>query len=310
MWLRLSGGLGLFLGSLTVGWWLNRLGRLNERRASQIVRFLVMGTSPVVLCLLFWRMNLRSPAPWLLPFLGATIAFATLIPAWLYAKRAKLPDPQVGSFLTCAFFSNVGYLGAFTAFALFGEAAYGLCMLYLMYFTPCFYTVGFWIAASCGGDTERSGLGIAFSDRLRFFPFIGILAGMALSFSGVPRPVLLERLNHLLIPTDTALYLMAIGSQLRFESPRPWLRSCLAMSAMKFIYSPLIAWALITLFHLHGLPRVIVLLEASTPVAVSPLVLPMLFGLDRRLSNALWLVTTVVSIPWLLLVIPVLQRIY
>ncbi len=58
----------------------------------------------------------------------------------------------------------------------------------------------------------------------------------------------------------------------------------------------------------QGLPRLVVLLEASTPVAVSPLVLPLLFGLDRRLANALWLVTTLIAIPWLLLVILLLQH--
>jgi hypothetical protein len=50
------------------------------------------------------------------------------------------------------------------------------------------------------------------------------------------------------------------------------------------------------------------LLQASTPVAVSALVLPLIFGLDRRLSNALWLWTTVWSIPWFLLLLPLLSR--
>jgi len=49
-------------------------------------------------------------------------------------------------------------------------------------------------------------------------------------------------------------------------------------------------------------------LQASPPVAVSPLVLPLLFGLDRRLSNALWLFTTAAALPWLLLIIPLLQQ--
>ena len=81
----------------------------------------------------------------------------------------------------------------------------------------------------------------------------------------------------MLIPTDTALYLIAIGSQITFELPRPLLRPCLAMSGIKFLYTPLVAWALVSLVHIQGLPRFVVLLEAATPVAVSPLVLPLLF---------------------------------
>ena len=308
MFFRLGLGFGLFLGSLAVGWWLHRRGTLTEVQASRVVRWIVVGPSPIVLCLSFWKMNLRSVEPWLLPFLGTLISASTLIPALIYAKRSKLPDPQVGSFLTCAFFSNLGYLGAFTAFALFGEAAYGLCMLYLVFFTPCFYTLGFWIASRYGEVASPSTFGDAFSDQLRLFPFVGMLVGALLSLARVSRPMPLEWLNHLLIPLSTALYLIVIGSQLIFESPRSWWKPCVAMSGIKFLYTPLIAWLLVAAFHLQGLPRVVVLLQASTPVAVSPLVLPMLFGLDRSLSNALWLFTTLIAIPWLIIILPVLQR--
>jgi predicted permease len=308
MILRVLLGMGLFLGSLAAGWWLNRRGVLTESRASRLVRFIVMGPSPLVLCLSFWRMDLVHWEPWLLPLLGTLISSATLLPAYLYIRRARLTRPEAGSFLTCAFFSNLGYLGAFTAFALFGEVAYGLCVLYFVFFSPAFYTLGFWIGARFGHPAASSSMAGVYNSELRLYPFVGMLFGAVLSWLKVPRPVGLEWLNHVLIPVDTALYLLAIGSQLTLSSPRPWLRPCLAMSAIKFLYTPLIAWLLLSLLQIQGLPRLIVLLEASTPVAVSPMVLPLLFGLDRKLANALWLFTTLLAIPWLLLVIPVLQR--
>ncbi len=305
---RLAAGLGLFVGAMTLGWWLGRRGILTEARASGFIRLVVTRVSPLMLGLLFWRMDFRHRDPWLLPLIGLAVSVATLLPAWLYARRASLARPETGSFLACAFFSNVGYLGAFTAFALFGETAYGLCVLYFLCFTPCFYTIGFGLAAHYGRAPGRSKLASAYNDSLRLYPFLGMVAGIMLNVAGIPRPAPLQTLNHLLIPVDTALYLLAIGSQLRFESPRPWLRACLAMSGIKFVYSPLVAWGLVTAFGLTGLPRLVVLLEASTPVAVSPLVLPLLFGVDRKLANALWLCTTAWAIPWLLLVLPLLPR--
>ena len=308
MILRVILGMALFLGSLAVGWWLHSRGVLTEARASRLVRFIVMGPSPLVLCLSFWRMDLTHWEPWLLPFLGAVISCATLLPSVVYARRAALTNPQTGSFLTCALFSNLGYLGAFTAFALFGEVAYGLCMLYLVFFTPAFYTLGFWIGTRYGHPAGSSEMASAYNSELRLYPFLGMLIGALLSLLKVPRPLPLEWVNHVLIPADTAIYLVAIGSQLTFASPRPWLRPCLAMSGIKFLYTPLVAWGLLSLFQVQGLPRLIVLLQASTPVAVSPMVLPLLFGLDRQLANALWLFTTLLAIPWLLLIIPILQR--
>lgn len=308
MLLRLSLGLGLFFGSLALGWGLHRRGLMPEARASRIVTFLVRGPGPVILCLLFWGMNLRRVEPWLLPLLGALIACSTLLPARLWATWTTLSDSQTGSFLTCAMFSNLGYLGAFSAFALFGETAYGLCMLYLLFFTPCFYTLGFWIGSRYGGAARPVGLGAAFTDELRLYPFAGMLVGLLLNLTGIPRPLPLEWLNALLIPLDTALILTAIGSQLTLESPLPWLRPCVAMSGIKFLYTPLVAWALLTLFDLQGLSRTVVLLQASMPVGISPLMLALLFGLDRRLANALWVWTTLLAIPWLLVLIPLLSH--
>jgi predicted permease len=129
-----------------------------------------------------------------------------------------------------------------------------------------------------------------------------------LSLLRVPRPAALEGLNQLLIPADTALYLIAIGSQLTLSAPRPWLASCWAMSGIKFLYTPLIAWGLVQLLRIDGLPRQIILLESATPVAVSPLVLPLLFGLDRDLANALWLFTTLACLPVWLLLLPLLPQ--
>lgn len=308
MWVRVAAGMALFLGSLGFGWWLNRRGQLTEARASRLVRFVVMVPSPIVLCLSFWHMDLSQFEPWLLPLIGTAISAAALVPAAVYARRARLSSPQAGSFLTCAFFSNLGYLGAFTAFALYGEQGYALCQLYLVFFTPCFYTLGFGIAAAYGRSKQPSALGSAYQGELRLYPFAGMAIGVLLSLMGVPRPAAFESVNHVLIPVDTALYLLAIGAQLRFESPRPWLGACLAMCGIKFLYMPLVALALLNAFGITGLARFIVLLEASTPVAVSPLVLPLLFGLDRRLSNALLLVTTAAAIPWFILVLPLLQR--
>ena len=308
MWLRLVFSLGLFLGSMAIGWRLRRRGWLSEFLAARLVRWIVVGISPLTLGLSFWHMNFHSLEPWLLPMLGLAISASTLAPAMLYARRARLTRPQAGAFLTSAFFSNVGYLGAFTAFALYGEIGYALCILYLVFFTPCFYTIGFGLAARYGAAKDASIMDSAYSGDLRLAPFLGMAAGAALSLAHVARPPALELLNQALIPLGTAVYLAAIGSQLTFHSPRPWLGPCLAMSAIKFLYTPAVAWLLVTAFGLQGLPRTVVLIESATPVAVSPLILPLLFGLDRRLANALWLVTTAAAIPVFLLLLPLLPR--
>ena len=304
---RLGFGLGLFFGSLLLGWFLSRRRILTEARANRIIRFVVRRLTPVVLALSFWRMDIRHLGPWLLPLIGCLVSLSTLLPAWLYARTARLSGPQVGSVLACALFSNLGFFGAFVAFSLFGEEAYGMATLYLVYFSPCFYSLGFAIAARFGAGPPASSPAERHPDELRFYPVLGMGLGLVLNLLSIPRPAACETINLVLIPADTALYVMAIGSQVSLRLPWRWLAAGLAMSAVKFWWSPLVGWALVELWGLEGLPRLVVLLQASMPVGMSPIMLALLFGLDRRLTNTLLVFTTVLAIPWLLLYLPLIR---
>ena len=304
---RLVSGLGLSVGSLVLGWWLGQLHIFTESRAKRVVWWTVW-LSPVTACLSFWPLELRDPRVFALPLIGGALCVLALPPAWWYVRRARLPGPQAGAFLVCAMFSNVGFIGAFTAFALFGEAGYSLSMLYLVFFSPCYYLIGFAIARRFGHRPASGEADGVPSGELRALYFVGLLAGLGLSLAHVPRPAVLRLANHLLIPATTAIYLAAVGSQIRVEPFGQALRPCLAMSAIKFWYTPLAAWLLVWGFHLEGTARLVVLLQGAMPVAISPLTLPMLFGVDRTLTNALWLCTTLLAIPWLLLYLPLLLR--
>ena len=304
---RVGFSLSFFVGFLLVGWWLSRRGILSQPGASRLTQGVIKYPQPLVLCIALWFVNFDTWRLALLPLLGAVISLSALLPAWLYARKAGLNSPRTGSVLTCALFSNLGYLGAFTAFALFGEEAFALCMLYMLFFSPCYYTLGFGIAGHYGHRADRAISRPSLRDDLRLYPVAGMAVGIMLNLANVPRPEAFTTANNILIPVTTALHLIAIGTQVSFRLDRRWLRPSMAMGLIKFLYTPAVAWMLVTLIGLEGLPRLIVLIEASTPVGVSAMLFPLLFGLDRELSNSLWLVMTLIAIPWLLLVIPVLQ---
>ena len=302
---RLSFGLGLFFLSLLAGWMLRRAKRFSDARANRIIRFVSLWLSPVTSCLSFWRLQAYGPQLLILPVIGCLASFSTLLPAWWYARRTKLTPPQTGSFLTCAFFSNLGYFGAFLAFALLGEAAYGLCLAYLMYFTPAFYVWGFAVAKRYGTGVPTSAAAVQTAE-LRLPPILGMAIGLVLALARVPRPAFFEPINHALIPISTGLYLAAMGTRLSIRLPSRWLQAGLAMSAIKCVYTPLIGWLLCELFRVHGLMRQVVLLQAVMPVAISPLMLSMVFGTDRSLANALLMFTTLLALPWLLIYLPLI----
>jgi len=300
--------ISFFVACLLTGWALRRRGWMTQARAEALIHWLIQYPAPLVLGTVLWGVRLDSWRMLALPLMGAGISASMLLPAYLYSRVKGLNRPQTGSMLVSAFFSNLGYLGAFTAFALYGEEAYGLGMLYLLFFSPCFYTLGFWIGGHYGRLTSRSPKQPALAEDYKFYPLVGMLIGLALNLSGVPRPEVLGDVNQVLIPAHTALYLVAIGSQLTFRPASHWVSAGWVMSAIKFIYAPAVAWCMVQFIGLEGLPRFVVLLQASTPVGVSAMIFPMLFRLDRELANALWLITTLLAVPWLLAVIPILQR--
>ncbi len=297
----------LFIGSMVTGWWLGHRRVLTEDRANRVLRFTVKWFSPVVLCLSFWTLPITGQRLVWLPIVGGIVCLAALWPAWGYARWAGLTKPQTGSFLTCAMFSNVGYIGALLAFAFFGESGYGLAVWYLVYFSPLFYLVGMTVAKRFGHSTSVATAQSPFSDELRLRAFFGMAVGLILNIAKCPRPEVLGTVNHVLIPVDTVIHLMAVGSQMSVEPPTASWRHSLAMCAIKFLYSPLVGWLLVWAVRLEGLPKFVVLLQASMPVAVSPLMLSVIFRLDRKLTSALWLWTNLLTIPWLFLYIPLIR---
>ena len=211
--LKVAASAGLFVACLTLGWWLGHRGLLSQSRASHITRLLIKYPSPLILCLTLWELAFSTGHLWVLPVIGFLVSLSMLVPAWWYARWARLSAPQTGSMLTCALFSNLGYLGAFTAFALFGEAGYGLCMLYTLFFSPVFYTLGFWIASHFGHRADRH-LPNPLEDESKFYPILGMLVGVILNVLHVPRPHVLSVINQMLIPATTILSLTAIGSHM------------------------------------------------------------------------------------------------
>ena len=306
---RVALSMTLFWGSLAAGAFARRRGWLQAEGSRRMIQWMITLLEPVIIALSFWRLDLSSWRILWLPAVGCAIAAAALPPAWLAGRWLRLSRREMGSWLPCAFFSNLGYLGAFVAFALYGESAFSLAQLYMLFFTPCFYTLGFWLAAHYGG---RSSAGHAASlsnpEDLRWYPLTGMLIGVALNLLRVPRPAWCGPLNSALIPSATAMYLVAVGSRLRVTRVAAHWRPCLAMSAIKFAWLPAVGWLLARAAGLTDLPLRVTLLEAAMPVATMPLMLPLLFDVDGELANHVWIVTTVLAAPLLPLLVWALGR--
>lgn len=294
----ISSSLLLFWGSIALGYLARRARFVTTTFAPTTIRLLAASVAPPVAMLSMWIVDLKHLTLMGLPFIGVTVSVLSLLPAWWLARRWQLNGPQRGSWLVGAFFSNVGFLGALVAFAVWGESAYGLCTLYFLFFGLTVYTVGYGIGERYGHlttDEQRPSQ----LELWRWTPMVGTLAGLGLSWFEVSRPSFLGPINRALIPVLTGTYLFIVGTTLHVGRVGRYVREGLWMCAIKLLYAPLVGAGLAWLLGYHHAPDAlafrVVVLEAATPTAITSLTLPALFGLDQDFANSLWVITTLAS---------------
>ena len=304
----------LFL-PLVIGYWLKSkfIGQ-PDKVSKVIIIFLTKSITPFIVMFSFWALDLSNKTIFTLPLLGMIITTLALIPALFFAKVHKFNQKQTGSYIGAAMFSNIGYtLGGFIAFVLYGEAGFGLTVLYCLFFKPYYYTIGFYMAenySSRKATGVKDNLKRIFTEGIRLFPLLGLAIGVGLNLLHFKRPLYIGSLNNVLIPVTTFIYMLAIGLTMNFKAIKKFKSPVFSMSLIKFVWSPIVGILLAYLFNyqdiMEGLPLKIAIIESFMPTAIASLVLASLFDLDQDLANSCWIFTTLLFmlfLPLLLLIL-------
>lgn len=291
-------------GSLGIGYLAWRKGYVREETSRGLIKFCVLFFSPILLITSLWRLEISSGRLIGLPVIGALISTACIGPAIVLAKRHGLGRPQTGSIVSTAMFSNVGWsLGGFLCLVFLGEAGFSLSVLYAIYLAPYFYTIGFFLAEHYGSSSNvalRGALKRTLTNPVSLVPLASLVIGLGLCVSTVEAPPVTEVILKVAVPAATIINLFAIGLTVKFRMMQRHVRVAAYVSGIKYVYAPVIGLGLAYLLGYHhildGLPLKVVFVEASMPVALSPLMLPSLFGLDQHVINASWLFSYVAFI--------------
>jgi predicted permease len=245
-----------------------------------------------------------------LPFNGL---FAILLGGALAlgaAKVLQLEPRKTGAIYGCGSFTNIGSIGALVCFIFLGEQGFALVPIYKIFEELSYYSIGFPIAKyySSSERTEKT------MDRVKSLgkdPFIltalsSIVLGGLLNWSGVQRPEFFKTVVSVSVPLGTVLLLTSIGLALKFRRVRDYLKECISVSIIKFLFVPILASSLAYLLGFgnieDGLPLKVVIILSSMPVAFNALIPPSIYDLDLDLANSCWFFTTAL----LLVVLPLL----
>jgi hypothetical protein len=234
-------------------------------------------------------------------------AFAVLHMIILYGLSTALfsvrPLAKHRSLLTLsAIFCNVGNYGIPLTILAFGNGAVGVIAVLILVQNLLTFTVGIVLF-----QEKREPAGASLK-RLAGAPMIYAIA-IALvlrALSLQPPPQIQVPLDHLaggLVP----IALLTLGAQLSRNQREGHALPIAAVSGMRLFVSPLLAAALLPLFHFAPSVTPVLIVAAGMPVAMNVYILAAEYDRDANLSSQLVFWTTLVSAVTLSLILAVVR---
>jgi predicted permease len=303
---------GVILFGLSLGYMIQILVRRERiklpididalRRLLQCIALLLV--NPVAVVGAIWIVSLKNATLVALPFVGLFALLAGGGIALVVARVYKLTPQKTGSLYVCGAFTNIGAIGTLVCFVFLGEKGFALVPIYKLFEELSYYAIGFPIAKYYSSSTKaeriRDNLKNLTRDPFILMALSSIIIGGLLNFSGVDRPEFYATIIAVFVPLMTIMLLTSIGLALRFRRVRDYLRECVSLSMIKFIFIPILATSLAYMIGFGkidgGLPLKVVMILSSMPVAFIALIPPSIYDLDLDLANSCWFFTTALLI--------------
>jgi len=272
--------------------------------------------SPIIL-FCFWGLDISDLSKvFVVPLIAALISSFCILYGLFFSQRHGHDPLEKGAYLGCACFSNVGItMGSFLAFLMLGERGLRFAILYLAYFVPFFFTIGFAMARRYSTEDVSliSNIKSFFTDPVSFIPNLAVIIGLILNIYQVEQSPIIKPLSSALVYTSTLIYSLAIGMTIHMGRSLHYVKEVFSLGVIKFILSPLTGLGLAYIFGLFHLPDHIpvkvIFIQSCMPPAIFSLVLSRLFNLNQDLANACWLsltFATLLEIPAICFVLEVL----
>ena len=273
-------------------------------------RIALLVVNPIAVVGAIWVINLKTATLVALPLVGLFALLAGGGIALGVARMFKLSPQKTGSMYVCGAFTNIGAIGALICYVFLGEKGFALVLIYKLFEELSYYAIGFPIAryysSSTGEERIADHLKNLTRDPYILMALSSIIIGGLLNFNGVVRPEFYKTIIAVFVPLLTILLLTSIGLALRFRRIRDYLRECVSLSVIKFIFIPILATSLAYVMGFgkidDGLPLKVVMVLSCMPVAFIALIPPSIYDLDLDLANSCWFFTTAL----LVIVLPVL----
>ena len=302
-------------GGLGLGYAARRRRPEISASSAGMLRNVLLWLDVPLIFLTFWALAPKDrDSLWRMPLAGLCLSLAMLPIGWALSRLHRMEPRRAGVMLGASALSNVGLTyGGLLALVFLGVRGVTISQSYTIFYSPFTFVVMFQVAAWFAGRQERQtwrewGMGFL-GNPARSWPIAAIGLAILLNLWAPRPPGWIEFVLSAMVYVSTAAYSFAIGASLSITDVRQNLRPCLSLCAAKFILSPLIGLALAWAFAMDDAQRQVMFIQSIMPVAIWSVVVAGLTGLDLKLANAVWIVTTLGALPLVPLIWWVISRI-
>ena len=281
---------------IALGWLLRRIGLIDSTFLKQTNRLVYYVCLPL---LLFYKIG---SADFFANFngrliVGSIIAISvTFIASYGYSVFRDYPNNARGVFSQGAFRGNLAYMGLAITLNAYGETGLtkaGILMGFLVPFLNL-YAI-FALLWPHRGDGEQRGASFWLRQIILNPLIIASFLGITWSFLDLPTPLVFERSLKIATGMTLPLALLAIGGGFSVERLRGDLVKAALASAIKIIWLPILAAALLVSMGVEGMDLGIGVLIAGTPAATANYIMADQLKGDAELAGTIVMLSTLLS---------------
>jgi predicted permease len=301
---------GCILLSMGGGYVLRRLGLVRPAWVKPVMSAAIIGCDAPIAGLAIWHLAILEGV-WKVPLAGGVVAVGGCLLGLALARWRRMGPADAAVFGLQGGMGNVGYtLGGSLCFALWGLQGLALEQMYCLMWPFVAFLFCFPLARHYGEQARGvppDGLsGPAYALRtlrrsltdVRSLPLYTATLGLLLNLRGVVPPAAIERSHVIDILMVIGIVLQFGGVGMTVEARRlpVYWKKATGTAAVKFLAGPLLMLGTAAALGLTGVPLAVCLLLAAMPSALYSVLMANLFGLNRDLANATFILTHAVCL--------------
>jgi predicted permease len=190
--------------------------------------------------------------------------------AWIFSRRGALSQSQRGTFIQNSFHGNMGYIGLAVSFYYLGREGFVKASIlagFLMILQNLLAVIALQVNTPHNADSKNRWMPVL---KIAGNPIIlAALAGILVSLTALPVPLVLGRCLDILSDLALPLALLIIGASLSFDMVQSKVKIVLSCGLLKLILLPAIGFLLYRLFNVMPeayLPGIILLASPTATV--------------------------------------------